>query len=130
LLNFNPRPGSHIQAMSKPQDTLSRPTPWREVVLVCRKCGKKQKGGFGEKRRDALKAHLRQALRAAGRRRDVRVIEISCLGVCPKHGVTALNASRPQTIHVIPAGTDAAVALRRLLGDFDAVADRDGIESA
>jgi predicted metal-binding protein len=116
--------------MSKPKDALSRPTSWREVVLVCRKCGKKQKGGFGEKRRDALKTHLRQALRAAGRRREVRVIETSCLGVCPKHGVTALNATRPQTIHVVPAGTDAAAALRLLLGDFDSVADHGGIEPA
>jgi hypothetical protein len=116
--------------MSRQDDRLSRPTPWREVVLVCRKCGKKQKGGFGKKRRETLKSHLRQALRAAGRRRDVRVIETSCLGICPKHGVTALNASRPQVIHVIPAGAEADAAMRRLLGDFDSVPDRDGIESA
>jgi predicted metal-binding protein len=116
--------------MSKRDDALSRPTPWREVVLVCRKCGKKQKGGFGEKGRETLKTHLRQALRAAGRRRDVRVIETSCLGICPKHGVTALNASRPQTIHVIPAGTEANAAMRTLLGGFDAVPDGSGIESA
>jgi predicted metal-binding protein len=119
-----------MAVMSKRDDMLSRPTPWREVVLVCRKCSKKQKGGFGEKRRETLKAHLRQALRAVGRRRDVRIIETSCLGICPKHGVTALNASRPQTIHVIPAGTDADAAMRRLLGDFDSVTDIDGIESA
>jgi predicted metal-binding protein len=116
--------------MSKRDETLSRPTPWRMVVLVCRKCGKRQKGGFGEKRHDTLKTHLRQALRAAGRRRDVRVIETSCLGVCPKHGVTALNASRPQTLHIVPIGIEAEAALRRLLGDFDAVPDRQGIESA
>jgi predicted metal-binding protein len=116
--------------MSKRDEVLSRPTPWREVVLVCRKCGKKQKGGFGEKRRETLKSHLRQALRAVGRRRDVRVIETSCMGICPKHGVTALNASRPQTIHVIPAGTEADAAIRTLLGDFDSVSDRGRIESA
>lgn len=116
--------------MSKHTDPLSRPTPWREVVLVCRKCGKKLKGGFGEKRKDTLKTFLRQALREAGRRRDVRVIETSCLGVCPKQGVTALNASRPQTIHVIPAGTGGETAMRTLLGRFDAVPDTDRIESA
>jgi predicted metal-binding protein len=116
--------------MSKQADKLSRPTPWREVVLVCRKCGKKLKGGFGKKRRDTLKTHLRQALREAGRRRDVRVIETSCLGVCPKQGVTALNATRPQTIHVIPAGTGGEAAMRTLLGRCDTISDTDRIESA
>ncbi len=106
---------------------LSRPTPWRDIIIVCRKCGKKLKGGFGDKRKDTLKTHLRQALRDAGRRRDVRVIETSCLGICPKHGVTALNAGHPQTIHIIPAGTDAEAAAETLLGGL---MHSGGIESA
>jgi predicted metal-binding protein len=110
-----------------PQQTepLSRQTHWRDVLIVCRKCGKKLKGGFGEKRKDTLKSQLRQALRDAGRRRDMRVIETSCLGVCPKQAVTALNASHPGTIHIIPAGTDGAAAMRTLLGGLS---NADGIE--
>jgi hypothetical protein len=108
---------------------LTRPTPWRDVVILCRKCGKKRRGGFGPKRKQTLKDTLRQALRDIGRRRQVRVMETSCLGICPKDGVTALNAIRPGTIHVIPVGSDGATAVRTLLGD-NAAADTDSIEAA
>jgi hypothetical protein len=97
-------------------DVLSRPTPWRTVVVLCRKCGKKLDGGFGRKRKESLKTVLRETLRQAGLRRQVRIIETSCLGLCPKGGVTALNASRPGTIHVIPAGGGGDQAMQTLLG--------------
>ena len=116
--------------MSESPDPVSRPTPWRDVILVCRKCGKKLRGGFGAKRKDDLKAVLRQALREAGRRHDVRVIETGCLGVCPKRGVTALNASHPSAIHVIPAGMDGEAAARTLLRGLHPVVDPDGVETA
>jgi predicted metal-binding protein len=108
---------------------ISRSTPWRTVVILCRKCGKKLDGGFGRKRKESLRTVLRETLRAAGRRRDVRICETSCLGLCPKGGVTALNATRPGTIHVIPAGAPPEDAMRTLLGG-NAVADGDGIEAA
>ena len=94
----------------------SRPTPWRTVVIVCRKCGKKLGGGFGRKRKESLRILLRQTLREAGRRRDVRICETGCLGICPKGGVTALNATNPGMIHIIQAGTDGAQAVQTLLG--------------
>ena len=114
--------------MSGSPDPLSRPTPWRDVILVCRKCGKKLRGGFGAKRKDDLKTVLRQALREAGRRRDVRVIETACLGLCPKRGVTALNASDPSVIHVIPAGTDGEAAARTLLRGLHPFVDSRGVD--
>lgn len=107
----------------------SRPTPWREVIILCRKCGKKRDGGFGPKQKETLKTVLRQALRDGGRRREVRVMETGCLGLCPKDGVTALNATRPDTIHIVTTGTGGAEAMRTLLGDR-VVADLDIIETA
>ena len=89
----------------------SRATPWRVVLIVCRKCGKKLDGGFGRKRKESLKSALRPH-----RQRDIRICEAACLGVCPRGGVTALNATHPGTIHVSPAGTDAAAAMQTLLG--------------
>jgi predicted metal-binding protein len=118
-----------MSGMQETAKTQSRPTPWRTVLLLCRKCGKKQKGGFGPKQKEPLRDELRQALRGAGRRRDVRIMEIGCLGICPKRGVTALNASRPGTLHVIPAGTDAAVALQTLLGGLDPVTQERIVET-
>jgi predicted metal-binding protein len=111
-----------------PEQPASRPTPWRTVFIVCRKCGKKLDGGFGRKRKESLRDVLRQALRDTGRRRDVRICETSCLGLCPKQGVTALNATLPGTIHVIPVGSDGAEAVRTLLGSH-IIADGGGIEA-
>jgi hypothetical protein len=127
FLIINPPHRSHVWQMSG--KAISRPTPWRTVVILCRKCGKKLDGGFGRKRKESLRTVLRETLRAAGRRRDVRICETSCLGLCPKGGVTALNATRPGTIHVIPAGAPPEDAMRTLLGG-NAVADGDGIEAA
>ncbi len=107
----------------------AQPTPWRTVILVCRKCGKKLKGGFGPKRKDDLRAELRQALRGAGPRRVVKIIETGCFGVCPKHAVTVLNATSPGVLHVIPAGTQPEAALRTLLGGLDPVVDQGVVES-
>jgi predicted metal-binding protein len=84
---------------------LRRPTPWKTVVLLCGKCARKFKGGYGPKGKDPLRLALRTALKDAGHRREVRIIETRCMGVCPKRAVTMLNASRPDTLCVVPAGT-------------------------
>jgi predicted metal-binding protein len=118
-----------MTGMQESPKSQSRPTPWRTVLLLCRKCGKKQKGGFGLKQKEPLRDELRQALRGVGRRRDVRIMEIGCLGICPKRGVTALNATRPETLHVIPAGTEASAALDTLLGRLDPVAQERVVET-
>ena len=92
-------------------------TPWRDVVLVCRKCGKKlDNEGFGPSGTDTLPRALKAALRAAGRRRDVRVAETKCLGLCPKRAVAVVLSRRPGEIMAAPAGTPAAAVLGRLDG--------------
>ncbi len=93
----------------------SQATPWKAIVLLCGKCARKLDGGFGPKKHDSLRATLNTRLKEIGRRREVRVIETRCLGVCPKKAVTALDAGRPDTIHVIPVGTSADVALALLV---------------
>jgi predicted metal-binding protein len=93
----------------------SVPTPWREIILVCRKCTKKLDGGFGGKREQGLRQALREALRAGGqRRRDVRIMEIGCVGLCPRGAVTASRASRPHELLAIRKGADVATVLARL----------------
>jgi predicted metal-binding protein len=89
-------------------------TPWQDVVLVCRKCSRKLDGGFGKDRESSLRTELKQALRASGRRRKLRVMETGCFSVCPKHAVSVMQGSRPGEILVVPEGTDAAELLRRL----------------
>ncbi len=100
--------------MSKPLTIEATATPWREIVLVCRKCTRRLDGGFGKKHREPLRSELKTALRAAGRRREVRVIEIGCLGLCPKGAVTVAIASRPGELLAIPQGSDAEAVIARI----------------
>jgi hypothetical protein len=94
----------------------SRPTPWNTVILLCGKCAGKMKGGYGRKGKEALRATLRAELSARGWKRGVRIIETRCIGICPKKAVTAINASKPGRIMVIPKGTAADEVLVQLMG--------------
>ena len=53
-----------------------------ELVLVCSKCVKRQGLKKGSVRRQ-LKSELKRRLTA----RKPRVVEVGCLGPCPKHAV-------------------------------------------
>jgi len=96
-------------------DGPDRQAPWQDLVLLCRKCGGKLKGGFGDEGRDDLRSALRDGLREAGRRRDFRVVETGCLGICPKGGVVALRGSDPGRILIVPQG-QAIVGVLEALG--------------
>jgi predicted metal-binding protein len=95
----------------------SRPTPWTTVLLVCGKCSRKIDGGYGPKGKDTLKFALRSELAERGQRRQVRIIETRCMGICPKKAVTALNANEPGRVLTVPRKTDTATALARLLDE-------------
>jgi predicted metal-binding protein len=88
--------------------------PPRELLLICRKCARKLDGGFGPKRKQTLGRLLKDALRAGGRRGELRVIETACLGLCPNNAVTLLRANRPGRLLAIPAGSDATAVLAAL----------------
>ena len=94
-----------------------RPTPWNTVILLCGKCARKINGGYGPKKKQTLKDALRAELKADGRRRQVQIIEMRCIGICPKKAVTALNASSPGRILTVPKGTHPKDALTLLIPD-------------
>jgi hypothetical protein len=77
---------------------------------------RKLDGGYGPNRDTTLRSTLRMALKDAGHRRDVRIIETRCIGICPKKAVTVVNASRPGTIFVVPVSTPPAEALKAIAG--------------
>ena len=95
--------------------TVSRPTPWKTILLLCGKCARKLDGGYGHKRKETLRSVLRAALREAGHGREVRIVETRCLGICPKKAVTAVNASHPGEIFVVPAGMPVEEIMQVLL---------------
>ena len=91
--------------------------PFRQALVVCGKCARKLGGGFGPKGRGPLRKELKRALKRGGWGRDVRVLEASCLGLCPKRrqvvaGGAQLAAGR---LLVVEPGADAAEVLDRLL---------------
>ena len=86
--------------------------PWRDMLLVCRKCAAKGKGGgFGRDGRDTLPDALKQALRDRRKRRETRVLEVGCLGICPKGAVTVVRGAAPGEMLLVPRGMDVAALL-------------------
>jgi predicted metal-binding protein len=90
---------------------VSRPTPWKTVILTCGKCARKMDGGYGPKGKDTLRTALNAALRDAGRRREIHVIETRCMGICPKKATTMLNTSKPDAIMTVHKGTAMGAVL-------------------
>lgn len=94
---------------------------WRNVVLVCRKCSKKLDGGFGphgdERLAKALRKHL--ALKK-GRKADAGIVEVNCLGVCPKGAVTVVDGADSREWLLVKPGSDLGELTRMLhLGEAD-----------
>lgn len=93
---------------------------WSNTVLVCAKCSKKLGGGFGPKGKQPLGKALRKHLGLKkGRKAAAGVVDVKCLGVCPKGAVTTVNAEASHEWLLVPAGADVGrVALE--LGLFPA----------
>ncbi|MFN3520365.1 MAG: (2Fe-2S) ferredoxin domain-containing protein [Sphingomonas sp.] len=87
---------------------------WTDAVLVCAKCSRKVDGGFGEKGRDGLaKALRREPGFGKKRKAQVGVIEVKCLGLCPKNAVTVVDTRRPGEWLVVAPGEDVAALAAR-----------------
>jgi len=80
---------------------------WANAVLVCAKCSKKLDGGFGKKRREPLGKALRRHLQLKkGRKAAAGVVDVKCLGVCPRGAVTVINGAASREWLIVPAGAD------------------------
>lgn len=88
---------------------------WENAVLVCRKCSKRADGGFGSKGKTSLAKALKKFLGVKkGRKASIGVIEVDCLGLCPKHAVTVVNTARPDEWLVVQPGTSMEALAQRL----------------
>ncbi|MGI3902638.1 MAG: hypothetical protein ACRYGP_20735 [Janthinobacterium lividum] len=93
---------------------------WRDVVLVCRKCSKKLDGGFGPDGDDSFAKALRHSLDAGEmrkpkmRRREIAVVEVACLDICPKKAVVVVRGSDPKAMVLVPKGADMVDVIGRL----------------
>ena len=88
---------------------------WETALLVCGKCSKKLDGGFGPRGKTSLAKALKQELDGGkGRKARVGIIEVKCLGICPRHAVTMIDAARPRDWLLIRPGTDVADVVAEL----------------
>lgn len=82
------------------------PSEWTGAILVCSKCSKKAGGGFGPEGRTPLAKALRKMLGwRKGRKAPSGIVEVRCLGVCPKNAVTLIDTARPGQWRLVPLGT-------------------------
>ena len=80
---------------------------WRNAVLVCRKCAKKLDGGFGPDGDERLAKALRKHLTLGkGRKAAAGIIEVDCLGICPKGAVTVVNGAASREWLLVQPGAD------------------------
>ncbi|MBV7257267.1 (2Fe-2S) ferredoxin domain-containing protein [Pacificimonas sp. WHA3] len=80
---------------------------WSKAILVCAKCSKKCKGGFGIKGKQSLMKALRGYCGGGkGRKSPMGIIEVKCLGVCPKNAVVVINGCNSDLWNIVPKGTD------------------------
>ncbi|RHW16564.1 (2Fe-2S) ferredoxin domain-containing protein [Sphingomonas gilva] len=79
---------------------------WEASVLVCRKCSKRLGGGFGPKGKMPLAKALRKVGSGKGRKARIGVVEVKCLGVCPKGAVTVIDSRDPGQWRLVRAGAD------------------------
>ncbi len=85
---------------------------WETAILVCAKCSKRLEGGFGKKGKQRLAKALKVYLGIKRfRKARVGVVEVKCLGVCPRGAVTVVNAADPSRWRLVARDADlAAVA--------------------
>jgi hypothetical protein len=100
-----------------PADLSAAKPTWREdLVLVCRKCQKKSDGVDGK----SLSKWLKRALKSEGQGKRFRIVQVDCLGLCPKHAVTLLRASdvgrSRKPLQVFREGEDPQRVVDWLLG--------------
>lgn len=80
---------------------------WANAVLVCAKCSKKLDGGFGPKGKAPLAKALRKHLSLKkDRKAEAGIVEVKCLGVCPRGAVTVVNGAASREWLLVPEGAD------------------------
>ena len=91
------------------------PSNWQGAIIVCRKCSKKLGGGFGPKGKQSLAKALRKEKQSKkGRKGSFGVVEVGCLGFCPRGAVTLIDGAQPGRWLLVPEGADVGALAERL----------------
>jgi hypothetical protein len=103
-------PGTEAQS----QDLVrSYPAPWKgQLVMVCRKCQNKLKHGGKNNGLAKLKKVLKKRARQSEDGLRLHVVDVSCLKMCPKGGVTVCTQQQLK---------DEECSIMRTRADVDAL---------
>jgi predicted metal-binding protein len=97
-------------------ESKTEAAPWSDLVLICAKCAAKL--GRGHKGKTELRGEVKHALKKQNLGKQVRVVETTCLDICPKDGQAV--ASRRQLakgeITVVGPGADGEDVVKLLFG--------------
>ena len=81
----------------------------KTLVAICRKCGKKVGGGFGDNGKTSLAKALKKTLDLPKwRRSPIRIVETGCMKLCPKGAVAVTTSGDARLVYVIPEGVPVA----------------------
>lgn len=87
---------------------------WDKAVLVCAKCSRKLDGGFGGAGKPLAKALRKHLKLKNGPKSRSGVVEVKCLGVCPKGAVVVVDSARPNDWLLVRPGDDLDAVAGRL----------------
>ena len=85
------------------------------LVAVCRKCGKKIDGGFGDGGRRTLAKALKTYLDLPKwKRSPVRIVETGCMKLCPRNAVAVATSGDARLVHIVARETPVAAVAAHL----------------
>ena len=92
--------------MKTPSGIRTVATRSATLVAICKKCGKKVGGGFGDGGGQSLAKALKKGLDLPKwKRSPIRIVETGCMKLCPKGAVAVTTSGDARLVYVIPAGT-------------------------
>ncbi|MDB5359964.1 MAG: hypothetical protein JWO51_1261 [Rhodospirillales bacterium] len=109
-------------AVSPAGETGPTPAKWEsDVVFVCLRCSTKLPDGIDPDGRTTLRRWFKERLGSVGRGKALRVVETSCLGLCPE-GRIAVAIGRelsadPAIVRSVATEADREAVYRVALGD-------------
>ena len=98
------------------------PAKWEtDVLFVCQRCSAKLPDGLAPDGRTMLRQWFKERLGSVGRGKALRVVETSCLGLCPERRIAVAigreQAAEPAIIRSVATEADREAVYRAALGD-------------
>ena len=101
-------------------DTGPTPAQWEtDVLFVCQRCSAKLPDGLAPDGRTMLRQWFKERLGSVGRGKALRVVETSCLGLCPERRIAVAIgrelAAEPAIIRSVATEADREAVYRAAL---------------